>query len=131
MVGYGGTPFKIGDEEYLVPALSLGQLRSGLLEKLKLHDELVAEGKIFETMTLRGEVILAALRRNYPDFPEEKLFSFLDMANTSPMWLTVLGASGLGVGEREEPQAPAKPPNGTFGPSTEVSQPPTDGLTAR
>lgn len=129
-MGYVGTVFKIGDESYIVPALSLGQLRSGLLEKLKEHDALVAEGKIFETMTIRGDVILAALRRNYPDFPEEKLFESLDMANTSQIWLAVLGASGLGVGETQE-AAPTKPPNGIFAQSTEASQPPTDGHIAR
>lgn len=106
MVKFGGTPIKIGDEEYIVPALSLGQLRNGMLKKLQEHDALVAEGKIFDTLTLRGEVILEALRRNYPDFPEEKLFDHLDMANTGQVWLAVLGASGFNLGEAQA-RAPA------------------------
>lgn len=129
-MSYTGVPFKIGEEEYLVPALSLGMLRGGLLDKLKLHDDYVAEGKIFETMLIRGEVILAALRRNYPDFSEEKLVNFLDMSNTGPIWLAVLGASGLGVGETQTPAQTGKP-NGTYDQSTAPSPQPTDGLTAR
>lgn len=127
-MAFPGNVFKIGDESYVVPALSLGQLRSGLLAKLQEHDKLVAEGKIFETVTLRGEIILAALRRNYPDFSEAKLFDCLDMATTGPIWLAVLGASGLGVGET--PTVP-RAPNGTFAPSTEASPLPTAGPTPK
>jgi hypothetical protein len=96
---FNGVKVQIGAETFTVPPLSLGQLRSGLLEKLKEHDALVAEGKIFEAMATRGEVILAALRRNYPDFPEEKLFEHLDMGNVSNLWLSVLGGSGFQAGE--------------------------------
>lgn len=90
----------IGAEEFTLPALSLGQLRNeGLLQKLQEHDKAAAEAKTFEVMAIRGEIILAALRRNYPDFAEQKLYDFLDMANTSALWLAILGVSGLTPGE--------------------------------
>ena len=92
---FQGVTCRIGDNEYVVPALSLGQLRSGLLDKLKEHDQLVADGKLFDTMTLRGEIILAALRRNYPNLEENVVWDSLDMSNTGPVWLAVLGASGF------------------------------------
>jgi hypothetical protein len=96
---FAGMKITIEGQEYLVPALSLGQLRTGLLDKIKEHDALVAEGKTFDVMVLRGEIILAALKRNYPDFDEAKLMSYLDMSNVRDLWLHILGASGFSPGE--------------------------------
>jgi hypothetical protein len=96
---FAGAKITIDGEEYVVPPLSLGQLRNGMLIKLREHDEMLNSGKIFDLMTLRGEIILAALRRNYPDFAEERLFAFLDMGNTQSIWLSILGASGFQPGE--------------------------------
>jgi hypothetical protein len=115
---FSGKEIQIGAETYVVPAISLGQLRSGLLEKLKEHDKLVGEGdKLFETLTLRGEIILQAFKRNYPDFPEDKFFEFLDMENTGRLWLIVMGLSGFNSGE--VPAATAQV-NGISSPSTEA-----------
>lgn len=127
---YQGTRFKIGEEEYIVPPLSLGQLRGGILEKLREHDQLVNDGRVFEGLALRADVILAALRRNYPEFPEDKLLDWLDMSNTGPIWLAILGASGLSPLETERPALPEKL-NGTFAQSTEASQQPTAGPIGR
>lgn len=96
---FGGLKITIDGADYVVPPLSLGQLRNGVLKKLQEHDELLASGKVFEATVLRGEVILEALRRNYPDFAEDTLMSFLDMGTIGPIWLAVLGASGFSPGE--------------------------------
>lgn len=96
---FPGTPLQIGAETYTVPALSLGQLRAGAKDKIKAHDDLVAEADSFGATVLRGEIILIALRRNYPDFTEELLFDNLDLNNVGPLWLAVLGASGFVPGE--------------------------------
>jgi hypothetical protein len=114
---FNGNKITIGDEDFIVPPISLGQLRNGTLALLQKHDELIADAKTFEAMEIRGQVILSALRRNYPDFPEDKLFAYLDMSNTGPIWLGILGASGFTPGE---PQAAAVATNGTLGPSTEA-----------
>jgi hypothetical protein len=99
---YAGVKTRIGDEDYVVPPLSLGQLRNeGILALLQEHDKAAAETKTFEVMKIRGEIILAALRRNYPDFPEAKLYDFLDMRNTSDIWLAILGVSGFAPGEAQ------------------------------
>lgn len=100
MAKFPGVPLKVGDETLIVPALSLGQLRNGMLAKLQEHDKLIAEGRAFDSLAVRGEIILAAIRRNYPDYDEQELFDHLDMSNTAPIWLAVLGASGFNVGER-------------------------------
>lgn len=114
---FAGTKVMIGEKEYVIPPISLGQLRNGTLPLLKQHDELVAQGDTFAAMEIRGQVILSALRRNYPDFPEETLFEYLDMGNTAPIWLTILGISGFTPGEA---QAAAGTTDGTSSPSTEA-----------
>lgn len=127
---FAGTSVTINGTIYIVPAISLGQLRNGVLTKLKDHDLLVAAEKTFDAMILRGEIILEALQRNYPDFEPEVLWNWLDMSNTGPLWLSILGASGFAPGETEAVTA-AKTIDGTLSPSTEASPQPTAGLTEK
>ena len=96
---FPGYKLTIEGVDYLVPALSLGQIRNGVKEKLKEHDQAVAEGKTFEVQLLRGEVILEAIRRNYPAFLQETLENNLDLNAVGKLWLVVLGASGFIEGE--------------------------------
>ena len=96
---YKGTTVRMGEEDIVVPSLSLGQLRGGVLDMLKEHDKLFAEDKTLDLLVLRGKIILEAVRRNYPDFDEAKLLDFLDMNNTTQIWLLVLGSSGFTPGE--------------------------------
>ena len=114
---FPGTKITIDGEDFIVPALSLGQLRNGVLKQLEAHDATLAEGKAFDAAAMRGDIILMALRRNYPDFPAEKLLDFLDMANTGPLWLVVLGASGFSPGETAAAVDQAR---GISAPSTEA-----------
>lgn len=111
---FAGTKFNIGGEDFVVPALSLGQLRNGLMDRLKEHDKVLAEATLFDAMLIRAEVILAAIRRNYPDFDEQRLMDYLDLRTVLPMWNAVLGASGFSPGETE---ATATEANGTSSPS--------------
>jgi hypothetical protein len=101
MTVYKGATVQIGDESVVIPPLSLGQLRNGLIEKLAEHDQLLADGKTFEMFVKRGEIIFEALKRNYPDFDQTKFFDFLDVRNTQEIWLTVLGMSGFTQGEAQ------------------------------
>jgi hypothetical protein len=102
---YAGADLVINETTYVVPPLSLGQLRNGALDALQEHDKLLAEGKTYEAVAIRGDIILMALRRNYPDFDANLLFDHLDVSNTSALWLAVLGISGFRPGE-----APAAAP---------------------
>lgn len=115
---YSGTKIKIGDKDYVMPYISLGQLRNGTLAKLNEHDQLIEQGKFFELTIIRGEVLLETLRRNYPDFPEDEFNDHFDMGNITPIWLTVLGGSGFVSGE--ETAAVENSSSGTSNPSTEA-----------
>lgn len=96
---FPGIEITINGENFTLPALSLGQLRNGALKLLQEHDALIAAGKFYEAVALRGDVIHTALTRNYPSFAKERLFSWLDLENSAPLWLAVLGASGFKPGE--------------------------------
>lgn len=123
-----GTTVNIGGTDYVVPPISLGQLRNGALTLLKEHDDLVAAGDTFAAIEIRGKIIFKALQRNYPDFDETKLLDHLDMANVGPIWLSVLGASGFVPGETEAVTLMA---SGISSPSTEASPLPTDGPSSK
>jgi hypothetical protein len=119
---FAGLKITLGEGEYIIPPISLGQLRSGLLAQLQQHDALVNEGKVFEAMSIRAEVILAALRRNYPDFPEQQLLDNIDLGTCGPIWMSILGASGFTPGEVVAATATtaASKGNGTLSLSTEA-----------
>lgn len=104
--GKKATVLTIGDKEYNVPPLSLGQLRNGALELLKEHDALSAQPEAersasygYDLFQLRGRVILLALQRNYPELTEDFVFGGLDMENTNDIFLKVIGLSGFNLGE--------------------------------
>lgn len=123
-----GTTVNIGGTDYVVPPISLGQLRNGALTMLKEHDDLVAAGDTFGAIEIRGKIIFKALQRNYPEFDEAKLLDHLDMANVGPIWLSVLGASGFVPGETEAVELMA---SGISSPSTEASPQLTDGPSSK
>lgn len=125
---YSGKEIKIEGETYILPPISLGLLRGGLVEKLKQHDELVKSQDYWGFQVLRGEILYSAFKRNYPDFGEEKFMNFLDMENTPNLWLYILGASGLVPGEIP---AVTEKVVGTLDQSTDPLPQPTDGPTLK
>ena len=99
MAKFRGTTIKLGEQDYVLPALSLGQLRTGILETLQKHDELIIAGKFYEAINVRAEVIHAALTRNYPDMPLSLVEDSLDLNDSTDIWRIVLGGSGFVAGE--------------------------------
>lgn len=92
---FDGIKVMLGKQEYVVPALTLKQLRTGGLERIRENDQLLTDGKAFESFVPRLAVIGMALRRNYPELMDEELEDLLDMRNINPIWMAVLGASDL------------------------------------
>lgn len=125
-----GKEFDIGGKKYVVPALSLGALRGGMSSKLKEHDDLVAAGDFGSNlMILRGEIIIAAMRRNYtPDtVSDDEIWNGLDLANSNDIFMSVIGMSGFGLGEASPATGAAGNEPTTSSRSIPLSPPPTDG----
>jgi len=107
-----GKKFSIGEKTYEVPPLTLGQLRRGALATLKAHDELIDKKDTYGAMLLRGDVIVMALKRNYPDLNEEEITDNLDVVNTTDIFLFILGISGFKPGEAQAAGEITAPTNG-------------------
>src|SRR6266404_7655055 len=128
-----GIDIEMGGETYILPPLTLGQLRSGIRDKMQENDKLIGEGKFWEALDIKNSIIGAALRRNYPDITDEDVGGMLDLRNYDKAWEIVLGGSGLRSQASREamdsptPVNPTPVLNGTFDPSTEPSQELTPG----
>lgn len=112
---FAGKTMTIGRREFVVPALTLGQLRTAALEMITEHDKMLDGGQTFQSYELRGKIILMALQRNYPDLTEETLFELLDVENVLPVWRVVLGNSGFDQGEVPAATTGANPAPGATG----------------
>jgi hypothetical protein len=86
-------------KEYEVAPLSLGQLRNGLLAKLREHDELANAGRVLETWIIQGEIIAEAIRRKSPELSVETITANLDLGQIHELWPVMLGLSGFKPGE--------------------------------
>ena len=95
-----GVTIQMGGNEWTVPPLTLGQLR-------KLNDKIASMisignddvGITQEQADTIGEVVAAALSRNYPDMTIEKVLDLIDLGNARDVISAVLGGSGLRPGE--------------------------------
>jgi hypothetical protein len=125
-----GTKIALGDKEFVVPPLSLGQLRTGLAGKIEEHDKQVAEGVDYtKLLVIRGEIVIAALRRNYPEseVSDDELWNRLDFKNILDAWRAVLALNGFdAVGEAEAARVDGLPIASLV--TTQLSPPLMDGL---
>ena len=126
-----GKKVNLGGKEWVIPPLSLGQLRNGVLERIKQSDELIrgADGdasKFYEALLIRAEVMHKALERNYPDLTVEKVIDMLDLQNWPEVWNLTMGGSGFDLGEAvKEVETESTPSTSDL--STENSAAPTAG----
>ena len=87
-----GVPIEMGGRDWIVPPLTVRQLRD-----LKAERELFSRDDVSEDEMLPAgaRIILAALQRNYPDTTAEALDELLDMGNFREVLGAVLTGSGL------------------------------------
>ncbi len=88
-----GAPMQIGDREFVVPPLTLGQLRR-LMPKVKQLTNIGAEMSEAHIGDL-VEIVTAAVQRNYPEVTAEVMENLLDLGNAGNVLTEVLTAAGL------------------------------------
>ena len=88
-----GASIRMGGKDYIVPALSFGQLRR-LMPKLKETNSIGAQ-MTPEQMENVIEIVFAALSRNYPDLKLEDVENLIDLNNLATIFSAVMGQSGL------------------------------------
>lgn len=91
-VKHSGVPIEFGDDTVIVPALTTSQVE-GLVEKLMAHDAIKLESfrNIYERLALRTEIVIVALRRNYPEITLEEVREALTTGNSDQAMGAALG----------------------------------------
>ena len=106
-----GLVVAMGGEDWIVPPLTLGQLRR-LMPKVRQLTEIGASMGEAQIAVLI-EIVAAALQRNYPEMTPEKVENLLDLGNASVVLNAVLTGSGLKPDGAAMGEAPA--PESTSG----------------
>jgi hypothetical protein len=138
-----GVTVAMGGRDWIVPSLTLGQLRR-LMPKVRQLTEIGASmGE--PQISVLVDIVTAALQRNYPEMTTDQVENFLDLGNASAVLNAVLTGSGLkpsgaAVGEAPAPgmnpgaanASPGSPPQViaetvTIGEKSMVSSPPLAG----
>lgn len=92
---YDGTTFKIGGQEWVIPALSLASLRkfseTKVLEKLGTMTAQPTPEQIDAAVV----VIHTAMSRNYPGTSAEQVAEMVDLGNFAPVLKAIFGQSGV------------------------------------
>jgi hypothetical protein len=88
-----GVTIAMGGRDWLVPPLTLGQLRR-VMPKVR---ELTEIGATMSEMqiTVLVEIVATAMQRNYPEATPEMVENLLDLGNASTVLNAVLTGSGL------------------------------------
>jgi hypothetical protein len=108
-----GVKITLGENDYIVPPLTLGQLRSfkdqfKAVEEARKHATSIGSDQFFSVVDGSLPIILAALRRNYPSLTQVQLEKVIDLGNFQDVMQAVMAASGLKrVAAGETQPAPA------------------------
>ena len=108
-----GVTITMGGRDWLVPPLTLGQLRR-LMPRVRQLTEIDASMSEVQIGVL-VEIVAAALQRNYPDATAEIVENLLDLGNAGAVLNAVLTGSGLRLREDRlgEASAPGPSPGAT------------------
>jgi hypothetical protein len=91
-----GVAVAMGGQDWIVPPLTLGQLRR-LMPKVRQLTEIGASmGEAQITVLI--DIVTSALQRNYPETTPDKVENLLDLGNASAVLNAVLTGSGLKPG---------------------------------
>ena len=91
-----GVAVAMGGQDWIVPPLTLGQLRR-LMPKVRQLTEIGASMGEAQINVLI-DIVAAALQRNYPEATPDKVENLLDLGNAGAVLNAVLTGSGLKPG---------------------------------
>ena len=100
-----GVSVAMGGEEWVVPPLTLGQLRRLMPQVRQLTEIGASMGEA--QIAVLVDIVTAALQRNYPEMTPEKVENLLDLGNASAVLNAVLTGSGLKPGGAPQGEPPA------------------------
>jgi hypothetical protein len=116
-----GVKIGMGGSEWIVPPLTLGQMRRLLPQVVRLKDFGADMGG--EEIDVIVDLVTTAMRRNYPDMTPDRVEELVDLGNARAVVQAILTGSGLRpVGE----EMPAAMPNEGSAEFTASSPPAAD-----
>jgi hypothetical protein len=108
-----GVAVAMGGQDWMVPPLTLGQLRR-LMPKVRQLTEIGAAMGEAQIAVLI-DIVTAALQRNYPEMTPDEVENLLDLGNAGVVLNAVLTGSGLKPGGAAVGEAPAPETNSGAG----------------
>ena len=125
-----GVTVAMGGQDWIVPPLTLGQLRR-LMPKVRQLTEIGASMGEAQINVLI-DIVTAALQRNYPETTPDKVENLLDLGNASAVLNAVLTGSGLKPGgpAMGEASAPGTSPGAGSASARSVSDTTSGTVTA-
>lgn len=118
-----GVTIRMGGRDWIVPPLTLGQMKRLLPRLRSLRDGLVdADADDIDTVV---DLVAAALQRNYPEMTPARVEDLVDMGNSRNVMNAILTGSGLRSAGEGAAEATSQP---TSAPSMPASPPPSTGL---
>lgn len=115
---FPGVPFPSDSPRYIVPGLSLRQLRENkdtIVEFFALEKQLSGgtptPDQLYTAIDLSVTLAHLAISRNYPDVAREALEDLIDLNNFRALVSSVMGASGFRL-VQELPKEDAAGPSG-------------------
>ena len=88
-----GVTIAMGGRDWLIPPLTLGQLRRLMPKVRQLTEVGICMGEA--EIGVLVEIVATALQRNYPDATADTVENLLDLGNASAVLNAVLTGSGL------------------------------------
>ena len=119
-----GVTIAMGGRDWLVPPLTLGQLRR-LMPKVRQLTDIGASMSEMQ-ITVLVEIVATAMQRNYPDATPETVENLLDLGNASTVLNAVLTGSGLKLSDSRLGEAAA--PGSSPGAGSTIAKRPPDPI---
>ena len=91
-----GVAVAMGGQDWIVPPLTLGQLRRLMPQVRQLTEIGASMGEAQINVLI--DIVTAALQRNYPETTPDKVENLLDLGNAGAVLNAVLTGSGLKPG---------------------------------
>lgn len=118
---FPGVEVDLGGRVFVVPALSLGAV-----EEFEPIIQRFGRMAMLEQLRATIDILLRALRRNYPDLERDELAELVDIRSAARIFDQLMAVSGLAPDDSQG-KAPATASDGTGSPSMPTSPPVSAG----
>lgn len=98
MPKFKGVPMQMGDQQLILPPMSLG-----IIEDFQDQIDDMLAGKVKKPVSLMIDIFHRTLQRNYPELTRDQVREGLGLDDLQGMFATLLKASGWEVGSATPP----------------------------